>query len=83
MPSDPSLKGAHKADEEAAFREYDLRKMFTRRWVCQVLRSGYHNGSACNPDSPHDPTFWRCGYRWEASLPDLPAWRNAFGLGGE
>ena len=41
-----------------------------RRWVCQVVRSGfYHNGAGCNPNKPHDD-WWRCGYYFDASFPD-------------
>lgn len=42
---------------------------FDRRWVCQVMRSGYHNGAACHADEPH-ASPWNCGYRWECSLTD-------------
>ena len=45
-----------------------LRDSFIRRWVCQVVRSGYHNGAHCTPDDPHYD--WGCGYRVEASLTD-------------
>jgi len=40
---------------------------FERRWICQVLRSGYHNGATCNPSDPHG-NDWGCSYRYEASL---------------
>lgn len=43
-------------------------RLFTRHWVCGVLRSGYHNGATCNERDPHDG--WGCGWRLEASLPD-------------
>lgn len=43
-----------------------LSEAFQRRWVCQVVRSGYHNGAGCQPDEPHGD--WGCGVRWEASL---------------
>lgn len=46
--------------------------LFTRRWVCQVLRSGFHNGCPCAPGDPHDGD-WGCGYRWECSLTDAHA----------
>lgn len=45
-----------------------LASTFTRRWVCNVVRSGYHNGAHCTPDEPH--TAWECGYRWESTLSD-------------
>lgn len=38
-----------------------------RRWVCQVFRSGYHNGATCGPSDPHDSS-WRCEYRTEMRL---------------
>lgn len=37
-----------------------------RRWVCEVLRSGYHNGATCNPRDPH--SGWNCGYRNECHI---------------
>lgn len=48
---------------------------FSRHWVCQVVRSGYHNGARCSPSDPHEG--WGCAYRWESSLPDLPQIREA------
>lgn len=42
---------------------------FTRRWVCQVVRTGYHNGARCSSEDPHDPS-WQCGWRNEASISD-------------
>jgi hypothetical protein len=38
-----------------------------RRWVCEVFRSGYHNGATCNPRDPHDAS-WNCGYRNECHI---------------
>jgi hypothetical protein len=38
----------------------------SHRWVCQVVRSGYHNGAHCRPDEPHRD--WGCGYRYELSV---------------
>ena len=38
--------------------------LLTRRWVCYVVRSGYHNGAHCNAREPHDQS-WGCGYRSE------------------
>lgn len=43
--------------------------VFARRWVCNVVRSGYHNGAFCTPDEPHRE--WGCGFRWESSLTDV------------
>jgi hypothetical protein len=37
------------------------------RWVCGVVRSGYHNGAGCHPTDPHQG--WGCGYRVEVSVP--------------
>lgn len=54
-----------------------LAKAFTRRWVCGVGRSGYHNGANCSPDDPH-LNGWGCSYRWEASLSEY-AWAAAGG----
>lgn len=41
-----------------------LRGLFERRWRCDVVASGYHNGAKCDPDEPHDDVW--CGYRWMA-----------------
>lgn len=38
---------------------------FEKRWVCQVVRSGYHNGANCSPNAPHGD--WGCEYRYEIS----------------
>lgn len=38
-----------------------------RRWVCYVVRSGYHNGAHCTPRDPHGAT-WNCGYRNEFNV---------------
>lgn len=40
-----------------------------RRWVCAVVRSGFHNGAHCDAYDPHDKA-WGCGYRTEVSLTD-------------
>jgi hypothetical protein len=37
------------------------------RWVCGVVRSGYHNGAQCRPQEPH--SGWGCGWRCELSVP--------------
>ena len=37
------------------------------RWVCQVVRSGYHNGAGCYANDPHPG--WACGWRCEVSIP--------------
>jgi hypothetical protein len=34
------------------------------KWICNVARSGFHNGAACNSADPHSPS-WACGYRYE------------------
>lgn len=57
------------SSEPAEDRLRWLLDRFTRRWVCQVVRTGFHNGARCSPDDPHDPS-WRCGWRNEASLND-------------
>lgn len=38
---------------------------FDRRWLCQVVASGFHNGASCTPDDPHHG--WGCGFRWTAA----------------
>lgn len=38
------------------------------RWVCEVVRHGYHNGPGCTPSYPHDGS-WDCHMRAELSLP--------------
>lgn len=43
-----------------------LRADIDRRWTCEVLRSGYHNGATCNPREPH--SGWNCGYRNECFI---------------
>lgn len=40
--------------------------LLTKRWVCQVARSGYHNGASCRPDDAHNN--WGCDYYYEASI---------------
>lgn len=40
----------------------------TLRWVCQVVRSGYHNGAQCSPGEPHDHDYWGCEWRMELSI---------------
>ncbi len=50
-----------------------------RRWVCQVVRSGFHNGARCHPGDG-DHAGWRCGFRWELSLPDTPETRTLLGV---
>lgn len=37
-----------------------------RKWVCYVVRSGYHNGARCSADDPHDA--WGCGWRHELHI---------------
>ncbi|MGH3518828.1 MAG: hypothetical protein ACRDQ7_15700 [Haloechinothrix sp.] len=38
-----------------------------RNWVCNVVRSGYHNGAHCGPREPHTGE-WRCGWRYELAV---------------
>jgi len=40
-----------------------VRDLFEKRWRCDVVASGFHNGAHCDPDDGHDD---RCGYRWVA-----------------
>ena len=54
-------------ESEAAAELAALRGLFSRRWVCRVVSTGYHSGAGCNPDDPHDGD-WRCGYYWAASV---------------
>ena len=42
------------------------RNSFTRRWVCEVLKSGLHNGATCNYKDPHGGLD--CGWRYEVHL---------------
>jgi hypothetical protein len=37
-----------------------------KHWVCEVVRSGFHNGAMCSPSDPHDD--WGCAYKHEASM---------------
>lgn len=39
-----------------------------KRWVCQVVRSGFHNGAGCIPNDPHHDIEWGCGFRYELSV---------------
>jgi hypothetical protein len=41
------------------------------KWVCLVVRSGYHNGAGCTSLEPH--LAWGCGWRYELTLPATPA----------
>lgn len=43
-----------------------LEQLLVKRWVCEVVRSGYHNGAGCSPKDPHGE--WNCCYRYEISL---------------
>ena len=47
-------------------REHLVAEHLTKRWVCGVARSGYHNGASCRSSEPHDG--WGCGYYYEASI---------------
>jgi len=53
-----------------------LRDHFVKRWVCQVQRSGFHNGCECDAREPHAGRD--CGWRMEASL-TLEAWEAKYG----
>lgn len=44
--------------------------MMRRKWVCVVMRSGFHNGCECREGEPH--VGWDCGFRWEMSLIETP-----------
>jgi hypothetical protein len=57
-----------------------LQQKFERRWVCQVVRTGYHNGAGCVPSDPHHHEDWGCSWRWEASLPDNGNVRRLLGV---
>ena len=36
---------------------------FLKKWVCNVARSGFHNGAVCQESDPHGD--WGCGWRYE------------------
>ena len=36
---------------------------FLKKWVCFVVRSGFHNGAVCQESDPHGD--WGCGWRYE------------------
>jgi|SRR5689334_14150620 len=50
-----------------------------KRWVCQVVRSGYNNGAGCTHNDPHGGD-WGCGVRHEASLTEAQ-YQQLFGEG--
>lgn len=58
------------ADEILPIVAAEVRKakaeVLTKRWVCQVARSGYHNGASCRPAEAHND--WGCDYYYEASI---------------
>lgn len=56
----------------------NIEPLLIRRWVCQVVRSGYHNGANCRPDEPH--VDWGCAYRFEFSLEDNEKNRKLLGI---
>jgi len=55
------------AEHDAQVKAKALEDVATKRWVCEVQSSGYHNGATCSPDDPHEG--WRCEYRYEFSVP--------------
>jgi hypothetical protein len=65
--------------QEATALSDELRALFSGRWVCGVVRRGYHNGSGCGPSDEHGS--WDCGWRWEASLSDAQAAALGISLG--
>lgn len=50
------------------------KKVFTRRWNCFVVSTGYHNGARCDERYPHG-SEWNCGYRYIAVLTQKQ-WEN-------
>jgi len=69
------------ADPELVVNVFSLLR---RRWVCGVVRSGFHNGAGCSStDEPfHDPS-WDCGWRFELSVSDTPQNRARLGITDE
>lgn len=43
------------------------KEVLYRRWVCEVMRSGFHNGARCTPDDPHGGR-WQCAWYYERLL---------------
>jgi hypothetical protein len=39
-----------------------------KRWVCEVVSSGTHNGAGCTAKVPHGG-WWVCGERYTLSVP--------------
>jgi hypothetical protein len=37
-----------------------------RRWICEVVDSGFHNGAHCDPRDPHPG--WDCGWYWRSTI---------------
>lgn len=33
-----------------------------RKWICWVVKSGYHNGASCQSSEPHEG--WGCGWHY-------------------
>lgn len=54
-----------------------------RRWVCQIVRTGYHNGAGCRASEPHHGDDWGCGWRFEMSIDDTPENRELLGITSE
>lgn len=48
----------------------------TRRWVCMVGYTGYHNGCNCRPGEDHH-AGWDCGWYYVAEPVKAPAPRTA------
>jgi hypothetical protein len=67
---DPEWRGLVKrleyAAEVADIVALMLPLLRERHWVCQVVRTGFHNGAFCNESDPHKD--WDCGWRHELSL---------------
>lgn len=70
------VKGLDRPGDVEAGREFDRwlaqhdaevkAEVLEKRWVCQVARSGYHNGASCRPNDAHND--WGCDYYYEASI---------------
>lgn len=58
----------------------NIEPLLRRRWVCQVVRSGYHNGAGCTPSEHDHHGGWGCAYRFEMSIQDTPENRALLGI---
>lgn len=61
----------------------NILELLRRRWVCQVVRTGYHNGAGCHAEEPHHDEEWGCGWRFELSVEDTPRNRELLGVTDE